>query len=172
MSKQLQGQLVRPLHQGPEVVSFARIRHPIRTTLISNVCNLRSSFQMTAIVRTVAILTLFLVSISVYAYDSEEFKNLRDQGIKNIGWVAGNTEKTPLWPQLKPYVGQGGNYYDAFVRLKAPNEKDEAAAAMSNVGLYRKWKKIGAEQPFNEAEAMMRIQRTIQLSEEIEQMLR
>ena len=126
---------------------------------------------MTSISKKFAILALFVVSLSVYAYDPEEFKDLRDQGIKNIGWVAGNVEKTQLWPQIKPYVGKGGNYYESFLRLKAPNEKDEAAA-IGNVNLYRKWKKIGAEQPFSEAEAMSRIQRTIQISEEITQMTR
>lgn len=120
--------------------------------------------------KTIAILALFLVSICAYAYDPVEFKDLRNQGIKNIGWVAGNTEKTPLWPQVESYVGRGGSYYDALLRLKASNE-DSDAAAMANVNLYTKWKGIGSEQPFNEAEAIRRIQRTIQITDQLKQMM-
>ena len=79
-----------------------------------------------------SIIMLLMLSLHVFAIDNERFRQLRDQGIKNIGWVAGNAAGRPIWPHVEPYVGKGGNYYNALIRLKTP-EGNEEVEAYSNV---------------------------------------
>jgi hypothetical protein len=87
--------------------------------------------------RHVITIIMFLVlPLDLLAIDNERFRQLRDQGIKNIGWVAGNAAGHPIWPQVEPFVGKGGTYYNALVRLKTPGANEEVEA-YSNVALYR-----------------------------------
>jgi hypothetical protein len=93
------------------------------------------------------IIMLLVLPLDVVAIDNNRFRQLRDQGIKNIGWVAGNAAGHPIWPQFEPFVGEGGNYYNAFIRLQPPGSNDKVEA-YSNVALYREWVKTGEKSPF------------------------
>lgn len=114
------------------------------------------------------IASLALASTSAAATDMAE---LRDEAICNIGWVAGNAYGHPIWPQVRDFVGEGGTYYDAFVRLRAPGESDELAAS-ANVALYQECRERGQGLAFNERASISRIQRVIDISEELRGVLR
>ena len=121
--------------------------------------------------RILAIIMLLALPLQLLAIDNERFRQLRNQSIKNIGWVAGNTAGHPIWPQVEPYVGKGGNYYNTLIRLKTPGANDEVEA-YSNVALYREWVEIGEKASFNEKECMTRIQRTLQIVDELTKMMK
>jgi hypothetical protein len=97
------------------------------------------------------------------------FRELRDQGIRMLGWVAGNSYAHPIWPQVKPYVGRGGQYYDFLVGLSPPglDRTMQEAEAFHNVRLYQEWFKNGQMRPFNEQDNMNKIKRILQISEEV-----
>lgn len=82
------------------------------------------------------------------------FRELRNQAISMLGWVAGNSYAHPIWPEMKPYIGRGGEYYDFFLRLTPPGLDRGAleAEAFQNVSLYRKWFDSGQSRPFDEAD--------------------
>lgn len=92
--------------------------------------------------------------------------DLRDEAIQNIGWLAGNARGHPIWPQVEPFVGEGGQYYDAFLRISSGRYSDELEASM-NVQLYRQWRERGAALPFNERDSTSRIQRVIAIAREM-----
>ncbi|MDQ3582624.1 MAG: hypothetical protein M3495_13915 [Pseudomonadota bacterium] len=121
--------------------------------------------------RVLTIIILLALPLQLLAIDSERFRQLRDQGIKNIGWVAGNAAGHPIWPQVEPFVGKGGNYYNALIRLKTPGANEEVEA-YSNVAIYREWVQIGEKTSFNEDECITRIQRTLQLVDELTKMMK
>ncbi len=102
---------------------------------------------------------------------AQSLEKLRDQGIRNVGWVAGNTQGHPIWPQMRPFVGEGGEYYNAFVRIATCGLDDETVAFM-NVRLYNEWVEKGRLFPFNEAESMRRTQRSIQIVKEMTKLMR
>lgn len=116
------------------------------------------------------IIMLLVLPLDLAAVDNKRFRQLRDQGIKNIGWVAGNAAGHPIWPELERYVGEDGNYYNAFIRLKPPGSNDEVEA-YSNVALYREWVKTGEKSPFNETDCLAKMQRTLQILPELVKML-
>ena len=97
------------------------------------------------------------------------FRELRDQAIRMLGWVAGNSYAHPVWPEVKPYVGRGGDYYDFFVRLSPPglDRSAQEAEAFHNVSLYQKWFEKGQTLPFNEADNVNKIRRILQIAEEV-----
>jgi uncharacterized protein YraI len=107
---------------------------------------------------------------SVSASDRRQFREFRDDGIRLIGWVAGNARNHPIWPEVRGFVGEGGQYYTALVQIAAPGE-DHAAAAYANVALYREWVERGQQQPFNEDEAVNRIQRANQVVQELSELM-
>lgn len=112
------------------------------------------------------IVAAVLIAASAAAAD---IRTLRDEAIQNVGWVAGNSHGHPIWPQMKGYVGRGGSYYKAFVSLAPPglSRAEQQAEAHHNVRLYEKWFERGEQAAFNEAEATSRIQRVLQISEEL-----
>ncbi len=112
------------------------------------------------------LIVLFLVVTTPSLAQDEELRSLRDEAIKNIGWVAGNSYGHPIWPEIKPFVGKGGSYYEFYLRL-APKNSDHAAEAFYNVSLYEEWFEIGSKQPFNENEGLSRIQRVMQIQDEL-----
>ena len=95
-----------------------------------------------------------------------QFRQLRDEGIRHIGWVAGNTRKTPLWSQTSPQVGEGGRYYNALVRTKVPGTDDDTEA-IGNVDLYRKNQLEGEGAAYNIDENVLRLERANQIIEEM-----
>lgn len=97
---------------------------------------------------------------------SERFVELRDEAIRNIGWVAGNARGQAIWPEVRPHVGRDGEYYEAFVSLSSGRADDETEAMM-NVSLYNDWVERGEERPFSPAEAMSRIERVQQIAAEM-----
>jgi hypothetical protein len=103
--------------------------------------------------------------------DAKGFRELRDQAIKNIGWVAGNARAHPVWAEVEQYVGRGGKYYDVLIRLKTPGSSSDFAEAHSNLSLYNEWVKVGEKQPFSERESVTRIQRANQIVAELTQMM-
>jgi len=107
---------------------------------------------------------------SAYSFDKKSFRQLRNEGIKITGWVAGNASQHPAWPQIKPYVGRGGTYYNAFVRVKTPGSNSETEAYM-NISLYRKWKNIGRKRYYNEKVITYKIQRANQIVRQLSRML-
>jgi hypothetical protein len=106
------------------------------------------------------------------AVDKERVRELRDQGIKNIGWIAGNAAGNPIWPEIEQYVGKRGVYYEFFVRLRTPGGPSDDVQAYSNVSLYNDWVKIGERVPYNEEECTARTQRTLQIIGELTKMLK
>lgn len=97
------------------------------------------------------------------------FRELRDQAIRMLGWVAGNSYAHPVWPEMKPYVGRGGEYYDFFLRLSPPglDRSAQEAEAFHNVSLYQKWFEKGQTRPFNEEDNVNKITRILQIAEEV-----
>lgn len=91
---------------------------------------------------------------------------LRNEGIQNVGWVAGNAKGHPIWPQVRGYVTPGGSYYTAFVHLSSGQLSDDAEA-LANVRLYNEWVERGSSVPFNEREGTSRIRRMIDIAEEL-----
>lgn len=118
--------------------------------------------RRTAILGTFAVLGL----TPLVGHAQDNLRELRDEGLRNIGWVAGNAYGHPVWQDIKRYVGKGGSYYDLFTRL-APQGSNAEAEAYQNVSLYRNWFEKGQDQPFNEKEAVLRIQRVHQIVEEL-----
>ena len=119
----------------------------------------------------VRLMSIVAFSILVLPFLSSEAKSepiadLRDEGICNIGWIAGNARGHAIWPELRPYVGEGGEYYDGLVRLRAPGETDEVAA-YGNVALYDRCSDQGASYPYNEQESMDRVVRLLQIIDEL-----
>ncbi len=115
--------------------------------------------------------TVLFFSISPARADQDSlFRQLRDEGIENIGWVAGNSYGHPVWPEVKGYVGKDGDYYNLFVRL-APKGSDHETEAFHNVSLYNKSFEEGQKQPFNEHESTLRTQRILQIVEELKALL-
>lgn len=102
---------------------------------------------------------------------SHQIADLRDEGICNVGWLAGNSYGHPIWPQVRGFVGEGGEYYNAFVLVRAPHES-ERVAAQANVRLYNQCRERGENAPFNERESISRIQRAIDISEELRLLMR
>lgn len=98
-------------------------------------------------------------------------RTLRDEAIANIGWVAGNAYGHLIWPELRPYIGRGGEYYDSFMRLAPPGADHQTEAAL-NVALYQKWFERGQAAPFNEPEGMRRLERLNALVGETTALLR
>ena len=94
------------------------------------------------------------------------FRDLRNEGIRNIGWVAGNSKGHPIWPEIKPYVTAGGEYYEFFMRL-APPGSDHKVEAIMNVNLYRAALEDGQKLPFNEMQNILRIKRAITIGPQI-----
>jgi hypothetical protein len=129
-----------------------------------------TTWRLSAVNRTfLYVLTgimLLVVPLDLAAIDTNRFRQLRDQGIKNIGWVAGNAAGHPIWPEVEPFVGEGGNYYNAFVGMNTPGSNGKVEA-YSNVALYREWAKAGEKSPSNETDCLTKIQRTLQISDEL-----
>ena len=99
---------------------------------------------------------------------ARRFRELRDEAIRMLGWVAGNSYGHPVWPDVRPYVGRGGEYYDFFVSLSPPGLGSGAqeAEAFHNVSLYETWFEKGQTRPFNEPDNMNKIRRILQIAEE------
>ena len=114
--------------------------------------------------------TILSATLTLTVHVDSRFTELRDEGICNIGWVAGNSYGHPIWPQIRDFVGEGGTYYDAFVRIRAPGENAEQAA-YSNVALYNECREQGRQQNFNEGLSINKIQRAIDISNELTNML-
>ena len=100
---------------------------------------------------------------------ADRFRELRDHAIRMLGWVAGNTYGTPLWPEVEQNIGRDGVYYDFFVRLAPPglNSSTQQLEAFKNVSLYQEWFDKGQTRPFNEADNMNKLRRMMQISEEV-----
>lgn len=126
---------------------------------------------MAKVARTImlSLALAFCASSAVFAQSALE--KLRDEGISNIGWVAGNTYGHPIWPQMKPYVGKGGEYYNFFISLGAQTANQEAQA-YANIQRYNEWFDRGQSIPFNEPEAMRRAQRSVEIVSEIGELLK
>ena len=115
--------------------------------------------------KTMALLAMAVLLVPATA-QAQSFAELRNEGICNIGWVAGNAHGHPIWPDVRPYVGEGGEYYDAFLRLLAPGETPEVQAHL-NVRLYNECRSQGGQHVFNEAEGMSRIVRSNDIVNEL-----
>ena len=99
---------------------------------------------------------------------------LRDEAITNVGWVAGNAYGHPIWPQIEGYVGKGGEYYDFFMRL-APSgltDIEQQVQYAANLRRYEAGRKQGSSQSFSEAAASARIQRVLDIIEELKVIMR
>ncbi len=93
-------------------------------------------------------------------------RELRDEAVQHIGWVAGNAYGHPEWPTLRPYVGKGGQYYNFLfgLMLRGANRRTDISQLAS---LYREWFTMGQKQPFNVKEATQRIVQVRQIVDDI-----
>ncbi len=78
-------------------------------------------------------------------------RRLRDEAIANIGWVAGNAYGHPIWPEVEPFIGPGGTYYEILLRTGIPGSDPEIEVSL-NVQRYREAFDRGKAATFNEAE--------------------
>jgi hypothetical protein len=85
-------------------------------------------------------------------------RRLRDEAIANIGWVAGNAYGHPIWPEVEPFIGPGGTYYEILLRTGIPGSDPEIEASL-NVQRYREAFDRGKAATFNEAEGASRLER-------------
>ncbi len=122
--------------------------------------------------RTLSVAVFFILfwSFSVQALDVNEFRRLRNQGIKNIGWVWGNVSSHPVADQMSAIVGPNGRYYDVLVGLGVPGEPVEFEAA-GNVSLYRNWVGKGEKLVFDEPACIAKIQRAQQIIRQLGDMI-
>ena len=97
------------------------------------------------------------------------FRRLRNDAIRMLGRIAGNSYEHPIWPEVKPYVARGGQYYDFFLRLAPPglSRSEQEAEAFANVRLYQEWFEKGRAQPFNESDNINKIRRIQQIATEV-----
>lgn len=104
---------------------------------------------------------------------TERLRTLRDEAIDCMGWAAGNSFRSRTWPEVESYVGQRGLYYDEFLQLAppgAPRDLEEAERS-ANLARYRSAFMRGQRAAYNEAESTRCIERTIELSRELERLL-
>ena len=97
-------------------------------------------------------------------------RKLRDEAISNIGWVAGNAYGHPIWPEVEPFIGRGGTYYNTLLRTGIPGSDPEIEAAL-NVQRYREAFDRGKAEAFKEAEGASRLQRVNDIVAEISKLL-
>ncbi len=92
-----------------------------------------------------------------------------NDAIRMLGRIAGNSYEHPIWPEVKPYVARGGQYYDFFLRLAPPglSRSEQEAEAFANVRLYQEWFEKGRAQPFNESDNINKIRRIQQIATEV-----
>ncbi len=107
--------------------------------------------------------------VSQASIEAGRFRELRDHAIRMLGWIAGNSYGHPVWPEMKPYVGRGGVYYDFFLRLSPPglDRSAQEVEAFQNVSLYQEWFEKGQTRPFNEADNVNKIRRILQIAREV-----
>lgn len=97
--------------------------------------------------------------------------NLRDEGIDTIGWIAGNSRGHTTWPQVQPYVGKDGQYYNFFISLKGADGAGDEVEALGNIQRYEGAVATGTSSPFSEAEEFDRTKRAVQILKQIETLL-
>ena len=105
----------------------------------------------------------------ITAAQTRRFRELRDDGIRLVGWIAGNSQLHPVWPEVESFVGRNGEYTRYFIRLAPPgvSERDGEAEALHNVLLYNDWVKKGRDKPFNEYDNIQKFKRIQQLAAEV-----
>ena len=81
-------------------------------------------------------------------------RRLPDEAIANIGWVAGNAYGHPIWPEVEPFIGPGGTYYEILLRSGIPGSDPEIEASLNREAFDR-----GKAATFNEAEGASRLER-------------
>ncbi len=100
-----------------------------------------------------------------------QFAALRDEGLQNIGWVAGNARGYSAWETVRPYVDEGGTYYNFFIRLGVPGEPQDIEAH-HNLDLYAESVALGKHADHNESEEADRTKRLVAISTEIAALLK
>ena len=110
-------------------------------------------------------LSFFMFLIGMHSAYAQSLRELRDEGICNTGWIAGNAYGTAIWPQLRPYVGRDGEFYNGFIRIRAPEEDDldDQLVASMNISLYNECRENGANAPLNGDEIQSRAIRNNQI---------
>jgi hypothetical protein len=83
---------------------------------------------------------------------------LRDEAIRNLGWVAGNAQGRPEWPRIRDKVDKDGTYTKAWLRISSGRMPDLAEAS-ANLRLYEEWRAIGARAPWRPDESVARLLR-------------
>lgn len=104
---------------------------------------------------------------------TDRLRTLRDEAIDCMGWAAGNSFRRRTWPEVESYVGHRGLYYDEFLQLAppgAPRDLEEAERS-ANLARYRSAFMRGQRASYNEAETTRCIERTMQISREVERLL-
>lgn len=102
---------------------------------------------------------------------SRNFTDLRDEGIADIGWVAGNARGHPIWPDVKMHFGEEGDVYDRLMMLGTPGQTQTISAGL-NVALYDRSVEQGAAAYYDEAEETRRAVRVSQIFKELGELLK
>lgn len=97
---------------------------------------------------------------------TRQFTDLRDEGITNIGWIAGNAKGHPGWSMLRQHYGEDGDIYNGFIVLGTPGQAADTSAAI-NVSLYDQATEKGAAAKYDEAEETLRALRIAEVLKEL-----
>ncbi|MET4805530.1 hypothetical protein [Limibacillus sp. MBR-115] len=95
----------------------------------------------------------------------------RDEGLTLIGWVAGNSYDSYLWPQVRQYAGVTGHDYLSLASAGCSGG-DQEAEAKASYRLYQKAFASGRADPFDQAESLSRLRQAQDITQELRQMNR
>jgi len=114
-------------------------------------------------------LCIAVILFGTHSAWAQSVADLRDEGICNTGWIAGNAYGTAIWSQLRPYVGENGEFYNGFIRIRAPSEDglEGRLVASMNINLYNECRERGSNMPFNGEEIESRAIRNNQIIDEL-----
>lgn len=97
--------------------------------------------------------------------------NRRDEGLALIGWVAGNSYDSYLWPQVRQYAGVTGHDYLSLASAGCSGG-DQESEAKASYRLYQKAFASGRADPFDQAESLSRLRQAQDITQELRQMNR
>jgi hypothetical protein len=100
----------------------------------------------------------------------EHWRDLRDEAICSIGWIAGNAYGTTMWGVVANHYGEDGRYYKVLVGSAVPGA-DHWTEASLNVDRYRSCRDEGRTAGYDEEAQLSRAARVNQIVEEMNTLL-
>lgn len=98
-----------------------------------------------------------------------QFTDLRDEALADVGFVAGNAKGHAIWPQVRDYVDEDGQYTKFYESLATPREQqsDAEGQALLNIQTYEAGVGKGSAAAYDPSDDTDRAQRIVQIGTEI-----